>query len=92
MVIRLEMPNTSENALQGNETPIYQSVAELLTVNHMYPDIATTVRLIIDKFKADKVPTFGYRQYTDRNDLSKRGDYQYIDYATISSRIDNISV
>ena len=82
-----EMEN--ENA---NESPVYQSVSKLLTTNPLYPDIATTIRMTVDKYKEGDNATFGYRRYLDAHDLSQRGQFEYIDYAAIGRRIEAIAV
>ena len=75
------------------ESPIYQSVNKLLTVNPLYPDIATLIRKICSQYSQDKTAqTFGSRTYLDKNDLTKRGEFKFITYDTITKRIDNISV
>eukprot|EP01084_Bolivina_argentea_P040501 74848_1 len=80
-----------ENESKG-ETPIYQSVAKLLTTNPLYPDLGTTIRKVCATYAGDNVDTFGCREYLDQNDLSKRGAFQYINYNLISQRVDYISV
>eukprot|EP01084_Bolivina_argentea_P153738 268038_1 len=82
-----------KDVLNINETPIYQSVSKLLTINPLYQDVGTTIRSVCNKYKTDinQYQTFGYREYLDKNDISKRGNYKYINYDIISARIDNIS-
>lgn len=77
-----EMENESDGARKGMETPIYQSVAKLQTTNPLFPDIATTIRATVEKFKNGDHPTFGYRQYLDPNDLTKRGQFRQLTVLT----------
>eukprot|EP01084_Bolivina_argentea_P007348 13801_1 len=51
--------------------------------------MATTVRRVCNKYGDTK--TFGIRKYLDENDLTLRGEYEYIDYNIINDKITKIA-
>eukprot|EP01083_Nonionella_stella_P151258 483037_1 len=75
---------------KGNETPIYRSVSHLTKVHPSYTNFGESIRKICAKF-GDQVETFGVRKYLDPNDLSLRGEYEFINYQIINDKITKLA-
>eukprot|EP01084_Bolivina_argentea_P153739 268041_1 len=80
----LEIENQNQN-----ESPIIRSVSHLAGIHPSYPDMATSIRKVCSKYS--DVKTFGVRTYLDKNDLSLRGQFEFINYKIIDDKITKLA-
>eukprot|EP01084_Bolivina_argentea_P037314 69001_1 len=73
-----------------NESPIYRSVSHFVKMHSEYQNFGESIRKICNKY-GNNVETFGIRKYMNKNDLSVRGEYEYINYKIINDKITKIA-
>eukprot|EP01084_Bolivina_argentea_P059633 108922_1 len=84
----LELDNP--NAAKG-ESPIYRSVSHLLGFNPRYPNMGAVLRKYLKQNADQGVETWGIRKYLDKNNLSKRGEYEWTNYKTMNQRVTDLA-
>eukprot|EP01084_Bolivina_argentea_P038773 71690_1 len=82
----LEIPNPDSDK---GESCIYRACSHLTTINPLYPDMGTTIRKVLSQHPDTK--TFGVREYLDKNDFTKRGEYKWSNFNTTNQRVTNFS-